>query len=258
MHETRLSPEQVQFFEEQLAKMDQLELTPEAIEVLELDFQRLSRAQELIALAEALAGGVSGEDGAQVRVARLVREARQLEALDPASKALADRLASASVELADLGAEFAGLSQQLVFEPDQAEQLQTRMSAWLDLKRRHGGGVGAVLTARAEIRRRLDVQGDLEGALIRLDKQIAEAGKAARKQAEALPVGARARRRANWERREPGRSPRSDSRIRITVHWPTLPNGPDRRLWVRVSLLAERRRGAAAARSHCLSGELRG
>jgi DNA repair protein RecN (Recombination protein N) len=189
VHETRLSPDQVQFFEEQLAKMEQLELTPEAIEALERDFQRLSRAQELIALAQALAAGVSGEDGAQSRVARLVREARQLEALDPASKALADRLASASVELADLGAEFAGLSQNLVFEPDHAEQLQARMSAWLDLQRRHGGGVRAVLAARDDLRRRLEVQGDLAGALARLDRQVAEAEKAARRQAEALRLG---------------------------------------------------------------------
>jgi DNA repair protein RecN (Recombination protein N) len=60
------------------------------------------------------------------------------------------------------------------------------MDAWLDLKRRHGGDVRAVLAARDDIRRRLEVQGDLEGALARLDGQIVEAEKAARKQAEAL------------------------------------------------------------------------
>jgi DNA repair protein RecN (Recombination protein N) len=185
-HETRLAPDQIQFLENQLAEMDRLELTAEAIEALERDFQRLSKAQELIELAQSLASGVSGEDGVLGRVAQLVREARQLEALDPASKTLADRLASASVELADLGAEFASLSQNLVFEPEQAEQLQAKMNAWLNLKRHHGGDVRAVLAARDDIRRRLEVQADLAGALARLDRQIAEAEKAARRQAEAL------------------------------------------------------------------------
>jgi DNA repair protein RecN (Recombination protein N) len=184
--EARLAPDQIQFLEGQLARMDQLELTPEAIEGLERDFQRLSKAQELIELSQALAVGINSEEGVLGRVAQLVREARQLESLDPASKALADRLSSVSVELADLGGEFAGLSQNLVLEPGQAELLQARMDAWLDLKRRHGGDVRAVLAARDDIRRRLEVQGDLEGALARLDGQIVEAEKAARKQAEAL------------------------------------------------------------------------
>jgi len=184
--ETRLPPEQIQFLEDQLAKMGQLELTAEAIEALERDFQRLSRAQELTELSQALAAGLGGDEGLLGRLAQLIREARHLEALDPASKALADRLASASVELADLGAEFAGLSQQLAFEPEQAAQLEARMNAWLDLKRRHGGDVRAVQAARDDIRRRLDVQGDLEGALARLDRRVAEAGRAARKEAEAL------------------------------------------------------------------------
>jgi len=187
--ETRLPPDQVQFLESQLAKMDQLELTADAIETLERDWQRLSQAQELIELSQALAAGINGDDGALGRVAQLVREARQLEALDPASKALADRLSSVSVELADLGGEFAALSQNLVFEPEQAERLQARLNAWLDLKRRHGGDVRAVLAARDDIQRRLAAQGDLAGALARFDQQIAEAGKAARRQAEALRLG---------------------------------------------------------------------
>jgi DNA repair protein RecN (Recombination protein N) len=184
--ETRMPPDQIHYLESQLAKMEQLELTAGAIELLERDFHRWSRVQELTGLSEALVNGISGDDGLLGRVAQRIREARQLEMLDPASKALADRLTSVSVELADLGAEYAALGQNLVFEPEQIEQLQTRMNVWLELKRQHGGGVAAVLAAREEIRRRLDLQGDLEGALIRLDARIADAGKAARKQAESL------------------------------------------------------------------------
>ncbi|HEY0946906.1 MAG TPA: DNA repair protein RecN [Opitutaceae bacterium] len=184
--ETKLSPDQIAYLENQLARLDALELTDEAIEAIERDFQRMSRAQELIELATALASGLTGEDGATARVAALVREARQLENLDPASKAFADRLSAASIELADLGAEFEALSGQYQFDPGQAEQLQTKMNTWLEVRRRHGGDVRAVLAARDEMRRRLDVQGDIEGTLARLEKQIADAERAARKDANAL------------------------------------------------------------------------
>ena len=96
--ETKLSAEQISFLENQLAKLDALEMTEEAIEALERDFQRMSRAQELIELSSSLAAGLTGEEGVQSRVAALLREARQLEGIDAASKPLADRLASASSE----------------------------------------------------------------------------------------------------------------------------------------------------------------
>jgi DNA repair protein RecN (Recombination protein N) len=185
-NETKLTSDQISFLENQLAKLDALELTEEATEALERDFQRQSRAQELIELAAALANGLTGEDGATARVAALVREARQLELLDASSKALADRLASASVELADLGAEFEALSGEFQFDPEQAEELQTRMNTWLDAKRKHGGDVRAVIAARDDMRRRLEVQSDIEGTLAKLEKEISNAERAAKKEAQAL------------------------------------------------------------------------
>jgi len=184
--ETRLSPDQVKFLETQLAKLDALELTEEAVETLERDFQRQSRAEELITLATALSASLTGEEGVTTRVAALVREARQLENLDPASKALADRLSSASLELADLGAEFENLSGEYQFDPEHAAQLQARMDTWLDARRKHGNDVRAVIAARDDMRQRLALQGDLEGSLARLEKQISDARRAMTKAAQAL------------------------------------------------------------------------
>ena len=184
--ETKLSPEQIDFLRNQLVKMEALDLTTEAIETLERDFMRMSRAQELTELSGALAAGLTGEDGVQLRVGALLREARQLESIDAASKPLADRLASAAVELNDLGAEFSALGQQLQFDPEAAETLSGQMNTWLELKRKHGGDLSAVLAAREELQRRLEVQGDLEGTLARLEQQIADAARAAKKEAQAL------------------------------------------------------------------------
>ena len=184
--ETKLAPDQIDFLKIQLAKLDALELIDEAVETLERDFQRMSRAQELIELASGLSAGLTGEDGVQGRVAELLRQAHQLESIDAASKPLAERLSSAAVELNDLGAEFSALSQQLQFDPEQAESLSGKMNTWLEVKRKHGGDVAGVLAAREDMRRRLDVQGDLEGTLLRLEKQIGDAARKAKKEAQAL------------------------------------------------------------------------
>ena len=184
--ETKLAPDQIEFLRHQLARLDALELTDDAVETLERDFQRMSRAQELIEIASSLAAGLTGEEGVQPRIAELLRQAHQLESIDAASKPLAERLSSAAVELNDLGAEFSALSQQLQFDPEQAEALGSKMNTWLEVKRKHGGDVASVQAAREEMRRRLEVQGDLEGTLLRLEKQIADASREAKKSAQRL------------------------------------------------------------------------
>ncbi|MDO8542747.1 MAG: AAA family ATPase [Opitutaceae bacterium] len=186
--ETKLSPDQIDFLQGQLARIDALELSEEAIENLERDFQRMSRSQELIELASLLAAGLGDEDGVQARLAALLREARHLEAIDAASKPLADRLSSVSVEIADLAAEFSALSQELQFDPEQAEEIAGRMNTWLEVKRKHGGDLRAVQETREDMRRRLEVQGDLEGTLARLEKEIANAARRAKQEAQALRV----------------------------------------------------------------------
>jgi DNA repair ATPase RecN len=110
----------------------------------------MSRAQELLNAARAVADGLSGDDGLLGRIAPLVREGRELEQLDPSSKALVDRLAALSFEVEDLGREFESLGGDFSFEPEQVEALTQRMNTWLDAKRKHGGSVAAVLAAAEE------------------------------------------------------------------------------------------------------------
>lgn len=184
--ETKLSADQISFLENQLAAIEALDLTEEAIETLERDFARMSRAQELIELTQAIDAGLTGEDGVESRLSPLLRDARQVEAIDAASKSLADRLASVTVELNDLAAEFSSLSQQLQFDEEQAATLAQQMNTWLDLKRKHGGELAAVIRARDEMKERLEIQGDLEGVLARLESQITEAESKAKKAAQEL------------------------------------------------------------------------
>jgi DNA repair protein RecN (Recombination protein N) len=184
--EARLSPDELAFMESQLAKLDRLELNDEAIVALERDFQRSSKAQEIASLAASLENGLSGDEGASSQVAALVREARRLEAIDPASKELADRMAAASAELVDLAGEFGSLGRELQTDPEGQGALEERMNAWLEARRRHGPDVRSVLAAREAMRLRVTSQGDIEGTLARLDRQIEAAAREARTAAATL------------------------------------------------------------------------
>jgi DNA repair protein RecN (Recombination protein N) len=184
--ESALSPDQLDYLRTQLAAFDAVDLTEEGIELLERDFGRLDRAQELSGIAGALGEGLAGEDGIQRRVGELLRLARQLEALDPASRALAERLSSSAIELNDLGAEFQSLAESLEFDSETAAALTARMDAWLELQRRHGKDLNAVVAAREAMTSQLARQGDLAGSLARLDAKIASARQRLAEEARAL------------------------------------------------------------------------
>ena len=184
--EQRLSSDQIDFLRAQLARFDTLELSAEAIESLERDHRRLSRSRELQELSGGIEGGLVGEEGLQPRLSALLRDARNLETLDPASRPLAERLASLAVELNDLGGEFGALSRELQLDPAEAEELNARMDAWLELRRRHGGDLAAVIAARDEMRRRLEIQGDMDGTLARLEQAAETALAEVRRKAKIL------------------------------------------------------------------------
>ncbi|MCC6414588.1 MAG: DNA repair protein RecN [Opitutaceae bacterium] len=185
-HETRLSPAQLDFLQGQLARMDALELTTEFVAELERDYQRVSQTQALTELGARLAEGLAGEEGAQAKLSAVLRDAQTLRDLDSGSVSLAERITSLSAELADVADEVSQLLEQLQFDPEQAQLVQDNMDTWLDLKRKHGGNLAAVTAARDAMRRQLAEQGDIEGALSKLEQQTANARREAQRAAATL------------------------------------------------------------------------
>jgi DNA repair protein RecN (Recombination protein N) len=173
--ESEMGADQLDFLRQQLERFQGTDLADEAIEALERDFHRMSRSQELIEIASALAAGLAGDEGLQCRLAPILREARRLAEIDPASGALAERVAAAAVELADLAAEYSALAQDLQVDAEAAQAIAERMNAWLELKRRYGPSPADARSAHAEMARRVELHSDLSGALADLDNRIDQA-----------------------------------------------------------------------------------
>jgi DNA repair protein RecN (Recombination protein N) len=184
--ETALAPDQLEYLRQQVSQLEALDLSNEAIDVLERDFGRSSRAQELIELAAGIAGGLTGEEGLQGRLAAVLREARRFAEIDPASAGLAERLSAAAVELNDVAAEFGSIGQDLAIDGEAAELLASRMNLWLEIKRKHGPDAERARAAKEALERRLEVQKDFAGALAAVEGRIADTEKRARSTALAL------------------------------------------------------------------------
>ncbi len=184
--ETALSPDEAGFLRQQLARIDECAPSEEAVEELERDYLKVSRGQELIALARQLSEGLAGEGGVLDQVAQLQRAGRDLEQADASREPLVSRLRSLSVETEDLAHEFAAVADSFDLDPAEAEGIEARMNEWQDLKRRYGNSVASVIQARADMAHKLERQSDLKGSLERLDHEIANEEKALRAEGEKL------------------------------------------------------------------------
>ncbi len=182
----RLSPDEVDFTRLQIERIEKLDPSPESLAALERDFNRLSKGQELAALANQLESGLTGDDEAAAKFPVLVRAARELAALDPAAAPLAQRLEAAVVELQDLGSDFGRLAAGLDFDEETTRALQERMGLWLELQRRYGTDPVALRAKHDELSRKVAAQSDIAGTLARLAAASAAQEKALRREAAKL------------------------------------------------------------------------
>jgi DNA repair protein RecN (Recombination protein N) len=184
--EERLAPDQIDFLRDQIGRIDSLELSEESIAELERDFQRITRSQDILEFANGLAEGLTGDEGLLEPLAALIRQAGELAEADPSTEALVERLNSISIEAEDLGREFSSLAADVSFDSETVEEVKRRMNAWMDVRRRYGSEVSAVLHARADMEKRVIDQSDIEGALEKLRTRERELEKMARAAAGTL------------------------------------------------------------------------
>lgn len=182
----RLDPEEIEFVQKQINKIDAVDVSEESIEALERDYTRMSSAQELVALASGCAEGISGDSGLGEQLGMLVARFETLAELDPGSESLLERVQSLLIELQDVGDEVGRLASDFDFDTDAIEATTERMNLWQELRRKYGSSVEAVLAKREELAQKLAVQGDIEGVLEAKRTAAAKLEKQLEKQAQKI------------------------------------------------------------------------
>lgn len=180
---TQLSADQIDFLKEQISRIDTLELSKESVAQLETDFNRVSSSQDLLELSGELAAGLTGDEGALSIMGQLKRAATQASDMDPSLGELASRLENVILEIQELGAEYEMVGASLNFEPDFAQDVQSRMVEWQELRRKYGREVSEILEAREEMAQKIGSQGDIEGSLKKLHEMADKQETALKKQA---------------------------------------------------------------------------
>lgn len=135
---------------------------PDPVEREDLDGRRSrlrhsERLRAAAAGAHAYVAGSGEDDGAVSLIAQAESALRGAAGLDPRLDALAERAATASLELADFAGELRDYAEASADEPDALEQVEERLAAIERLERKHGGTLEAVLahaeSCRGEIAR---------------------------------------------------------------------------------------------------------
>jgi DNA repair protein RecN (Recombination protein N) len=163
----RLDQDELDFVRKQIKKIDVVDVSEESIEELERDYNRMSRAQELVGLASACSEAMVGEQSVNDLLGGALLRLEGLVELDEGSQPLLERARSLQIELQDLGEEVGRLTADYDFDPEAVEAATERMNLWQELRRKYGGSVEAVLSKRKELAQKIDIQGDLDGVLVK-------------------------------------------------------------------------------------------
>lgn len=181
--QSKLSPEEMEFLSSKIDEIDQLQLSEERIQLLEQDYHRVSSAQELKEICAHLNEKFLGGNGICTALQAALPHARKLAVLDPSAAHLTDRVESLLIEANDLSGEWKSLAFESDFDPSEIRKIESDMEKWMNLRRRYGASVEAILEKRNHMAQRLELHGDLEGALEQRQQQADDLEKQLRRQA---------------------------------------------------------------------------
>jgi DNA repair protein RecN (Recombination protein N) len=183
-----LSPDELEFIQNQIRLIDQADVSEKSIEALERDYIRSTQARELTGLSTNIDTALRGDKGVVEQLGVLLQTARELAEIDGESNALAGRLESAIIELEDLSECYGQLASDCEFNEESEHAIQEKMNLWLELSRKYGNSVKAVLGKRENLANKISMQGDIEGSIERLKKEAKEREDKLEKRAESLRV----------------------------------------------------------------------
>jgi DNA repair protein RecN (Recombination protein N) len=168
----------------ELAEIDEVAPTVEEQESLTAERARLREVDGLRAAAAAGAEALApadGEGGAAQQIAAAERLSDAVDGADPELDGLAARLRGLQLEAEDLGGELRRYLDGIDADPQRLEQVETRLSEYDRLTRKHGGTVEAVLAHADRCRSERD---RLENAEVVLEQAEAALAAAERERAE--------------------------------------------------------------------------
>lgn len=168
--------QQKSLIEFQIDEIDRVAPEADEEDALEAERRILENAERLY---EATAGLYEllyeSEDAIYDRLVVVRNELRDLARIDGAFDATLAEMQSAEIAVEEATKFLQDYNARIEFNPERLEAIRVRLGQLETLKRKYGGTLDAVLDHRREIGETYDLAADFEGAIARLDTQIAEA-----------------------------------------------------------------------------------
>lgn len=160
----------------QIEQIDRVAPQVDETDALEAERRVLENAERLYEATAELYGQISEADDALYDRLVLVRNQLQdLARIDPTFDDTLAEIRTAEIVLKEATQFLQDYNARIEFNPERLDEIRERLSDLHDLERRYGGSVEAVLAYRADIGATYDLARDFEGAIERLDGQIAAA-----------------------------------------------------------------------------------
>ena len=158
----------------QLAEIDEVDPTPGEDEALEAERQKLAHADRLVSGAREVAGMLSQSAGAVVeRMLAAFKVLDRLRGFDVALAPLAERLATARIEVDDIAQDLRGYAADVDLDPRRLDQVTDRLEALKRLRKKHGGDLSEVVRARETLRAELTAFESLEIEIVEAERALA-------------------------------------------------------------------------------------
>ena len=167
----RLDSDEISFIQNELKKIERIDLTEEAIEALESDYLKITQAQELRGVLQTSTDLLSSESGIIDQLNALVLKMSALNELNPSYSEFLERAQSLQIESDDLCGALDQLNGDFDFEPEAIELIFEQMNTWLEIKRKNGGSLEAVIAQKEALEKKLYSQGDIDEALDKLEQE---------------------------------------------------------------------------------------
>jgi DNA repair protein RecN (Recombination protein N) len=176
----------------QLRELEEARLDPAEAAEVEGEHRRLANAEQLRSETQAAAARLSGDPelpealGAADLTGAAARAVAELARLDAALAPLAERLAAAHGELADLASDLERYATRSDADPARLAELDGRLRELEKIKRKYGGSLAAALERRAEVAAELAALGSSDERLGKLESE--RAGELARLERDAASL----------------------------------------------------------------------
>ncbi len=164
----KLSADEIEFLRKRIAEIENLNPSKESIAELEEQAKLAEMSSEIVEKASEISSTLLSESGVSNMLASANRLASSLSSVSENAKNLYERVSSASIEIADIAQEYEKMARGCNMSATQIEQIRRQMSTWMSLGRKYGASVEDVLSAKDEMKHRIEMQSDIKASLDKL------------------------------------------------------------------------------------------